>query len=128
VVITASKLAACCSAGAGPEVTMLRAAGIGQPLQTERRRRVEVFSAGCSMCEEAIKLVQEIACRSCDVQVLDVRDAEVASLAKSLGIRSVPSVVVTSSEIAACCSDRGPDEAVLRREGLGQPVQRAAAR
>lgn len=123
VVITGSKLAACCASGAGPDAATLRAAGIGRPLTTDRRRRVEIFSAGCTMCEEAIKLVQEIACRSCDVQVRDVREPEVATLAKSLGIRSVPSIVITASEVAACCSERGPDEAILQREGLGQPLQ-----
>lgn len=123
IVITGSKLAACCSSGAGPDAATLRAAGIGRPLTTDRQRRVEIFSAGCTMCEEAVTLVHEIACRSCDVQVLDVREPEVAALAKSLGIRSVPSVVITASELAACCSDRGPDEAILRRAGLGQPLQ-----
>jgi glutaredoxin 3 len=123
VVITVSTLAACCASGPGPDATTLRAAGIGRQLTIDRRRRVEVFSAGCSMCEEAVALVQELACRSCDVQVLDVQEPEVAALARSLGIRSVPSVVITASQLATCCSGRGPDEATLRRAGLGQPLQ-----
>lgn len=124
VVITASRLAPCCAAGAGPDEAVLREAGLGRPLMTEQRKRqVEVFSAGCGMCEEVVRLVEANACRSCDVQVRDMNDPEVVSLAKSLGIRSVPAVVITASELAACCTDRGPDEAILRREGLGGPIQ-----
>jgi hypothetical protein len=127
VVITASKLAPCCAAGAGPDEAVLREAGLGRPLLTEQRRRqVEIFSAGCAMCEEAVALVQANACHSCDVQVRDMKDPEVVSLAKSLGIRSVPAVVITASELAACCTERGPDEAVLRREGIGRPIQAGA--
>jgi hypothetical protein len=41
--------------------------------------------------------------------------------AKSLGIRSVPAVVIDGT-LAACCAGRGPDEATLRAAGLGQPI------
>src|SRR5690606_12518505 len=123
VVITASRLAPCCAAGAGPDEAVLREAGLGRPLSTDQRKRqVEVFSAGCAMCEEVVELVKANACRSCEVQVRDMREPETGRLARSLGIRSVPAVVITASEIAACCAERGPDEAVLRREGIGQPL------
>ncbi len=84
-------------------------------------RKVEVFSAGCPACEETIKLVNSIACPSCEVAVLDMNDPRVASRAKSLGIRSVPSVVI-DGQLADCCAGRGPDEATLRFAGLGQPI------
>jgi hypothetical protein len=41
--------------------------------------------------------------------------------AKSLGIHSVPAVVIDGT-LAACCAGRGPDEATLRAAGLGQPI------
>ena len=83
-------------------------------------RQIEVFSAGCPACEETIELVKSAACPSCEVAVLDMNDPGVASRAKSLGIRSVPSVVI-DGQLAACCAGRGPDEATLRSAGLGQP-------
>jgi glutaredoxin len=85
------------------------------------KRKVEVFSAGCSVCEETIALVNRIACPSCDVAVLDMKDAAVAQRAKALGIRSVPAVVI-DGKLAACCAGRGPDEAALRAAGLGQRI------
>jgi hypothetical protein len=85
------------------------------------KRKIEVFSAGCSACQETIALVNSVACPSCEVTVLDMHDAKVASRAKSLGIRSVPAVVI-DGKLADCCQGRGPDEATLRAAGLGQKI------
>ena len=82
------------------------------------KRKVEVFSAGCPACEETVDLVQRIACPSCEVSVLDMNDANVAGRAKSLGVRSVPAVVI-DGQLAGCCKGGGPNEAVLRAAGLG---------
>jgi hypothetical protein len=85
-------------------------------------RTIEVFSAGCGVCTETIEMVQRAACSSCEVTVLDMRDAAVANRAKDLGIRSVPAVVI-DGKLADCCSGRGVDEATLRAAGLGRPIQ-----
>lgn len=85
------------------------------------RRRVEIYSAGCGVCEEAIALVRRLACDSCDLVVRDMADPEVASSARQLGVRSVPAVAV-DGRLAECCAGRGPDEAALRAAGVGQPL------
>jgi glutaredoxin len=84
-------------------------------------RQIEIFSAGCPACEETIQLVNRAACPSCNVTILDMRDSQVANRAKSLGIRSVPAVVIDGT-LADCCAGRGPDEQTLRAAGLGQPL------
>jgi glutaredoxin 3 len=85
------------------------------------KRRIEVFSAGCPVCEETIALVNRIACSSCEVAVLDTNNSEVAARAKRLGIRSIPAVVI-HGKLADCCTGRGPDESTLRAAGLGQSI------
>jgi glutaredoxin len=87
----------------------------------ETKRMIEIFSAGCPACQETVELVNRIACPSCDVTVLDMRNTDVARRAKSLGIRSVPAVVINGT-LADCCAGRGVDEATLRAAGLGQPL------
>ncbi len=84
------------------------------------KRKVEVFSAGCPACEETVQLVNRIACPSCEVSVLDMKESTVAKRAKSLGLRSVPAVVIDGKP-AGCCAGRGPEEAALRAAGIGQP-------
>ena len=85
------------------------------------KRKVEVFSAGCPACEEVIELVNRMACPSCEVTVLDMHKTAVAKRANSLGVRSVPTVVV-DGKLAACCLGRGVNEATLRASGLGEPI------
>lgn len=85
------------------------------------KRKVEIFSAGCPVCQETIDLVNRVACPSCEVSILDVNKESVATRAQGLGIRSVPAVVI-DGKLAECCSGRGPSEDDLRRGGLGQPI------
>ena len=85
------------------------------------KRKVEVFSAGCSLCRETIDLVNRIACSSCEVAVLDMHDEEVARRARSLGVRSVPAVAI-DGVLAECCAGRGIDEQSLRDAGIGTPL------
>ena len=87
----------------------------------DNKRKVEIFSAGCGCCEETINLVKSIACPSCEITVLDMKQPDIAERAKSLGVRSVPAVVI-NGELAGCCAERGPDEHTLRAAGLGVPL------
>lgn len=85
------------------------------------KRKVEVFSAGCATCQEAIEIVKQATCPSCEVNVLDMKDIQVAKRAKNLGIRSVPAVVI-DGKLASCCVGRGVDLQVLRSAGLGKAL------
>ena len=84
-------------------------------------RKIEVFSAGCAVCEDTIALINRIACPSCEVEILDMRRPDVAAKPKRYGIRSVPAVVA-NGRLADCCAGRGPDERQLRAAGIGVPL------
>ncbi len=84
-------------------------------------RKVEIFSAGCPVCKDTVALVKGMACPSCDIDVLDMFDPEVARRACELGIKSIPAVVI-DGKLADCCAGRGPDETTLPAAGLGQPL------
>ena len=85
------------------------------------KRKVEVFSSGCALCHDTVELVRKLSSPSCDVTVLDMKNPDVAGRAKSLGIRSIPAVVI-DGKLAGCCTGRGPEEAMLRAAGIGQPL------
>lgn len=82
------------------------------------QRTVEVFTAGCPVCDETVELIQRIACDSCQVEVLDLNDETIARRAEYLGIRSVPAIAIDGS-LARCCAERGVSEESLRAEGIG---------
>lgn len=86
------------------------------------KRKIEIFSAGCFVCETFVAQVREEACPSCDISVLDMKSPEVAVRAKQLGVGSLPSVAI-DGVLARCCTSGGLDMAVLKEAGLGRPVQ-----
>lgn len=89
------------------------------------KRIVEVFTAGCPLCDETLKLVRELACPNCEVQVYDLRGEgcatnECREKAKQYGIHRVPAVVV-NGKLADCCSNQQPvSREALITAGLGQ--------
>ena len=58
------------------------------------KKKIEVFSAGCSTCKETIERVKRIAGSSHEVVIHDMQKSEIASKAKEYDVRSVPTVVV----------------------------------
>ena len=81
-------------------------------------RRIEIFSAGCAVCKDTITRVQDLACPSCDITIHDMNQADIATRAQALGIRSVPALVI-DGKLADCYAARGPDESKLKPAGLG---------
>lgn len=83
-------------------------------------RKIEVFTAGCPCCDEAVTAVKAAACPSCDVQVRDMKDPSVAAAAKRYGINRVPAVVI-DGKLADCCAAGAINIDMLRSMGLGSP-------
>ena len=83
-------------------------------------RQVEIFSAGCQVCEDTITLVKQLACPSCEVTVLDMKDQDVSNRAKTLGIHTIPAILV-DGQLVECCAVGGPSEPLLRAAGIGTP-------
>ncbi len=59
------------------------------------KRKIEVFTAGCPLCNEALTLVQE-AVSKCGCEMIERRCAgtECCDEAKNYGIKMMPSIVV----------------------------------
>ena len=74
---------------------------------------------GCPACSETVEMVKRIARSTHDIDILDLHQAQVAARAKHHGIRSLPSVVV-DGKLAGCCTERGPDEAILGKRSAAR--------
>ena len=77
-----------------------------------QRKKIEIFSAGCSACNETVEMVKRIVGSAHDIEIHDMNQGHIAARAKQHGIKSVPSVVV-DGKLADCCAGRGPDEQIL---------------
>ena len=78
---------------------------------------IEIFSANCPLCVDAIELVKKIARSDCEIQVLNMNEESVLQRAKKLGISRVPAIVI-DGEIAECCQGKAPSESILRASGI----------
>ena|SRR5437867_1469976 len=60
-----------------------------------KKRLIEIFTAGCPLCEQTLKLVKK-AVSACGCQVIERRCSgqECCEPAKRYGIRAMPTVVV----------------------------------
>ena len=87
------------------------------------KRKVEVFTAGCPVCDDAVNLVKSLVCESCELVIWDLNKGcatnECRDRAKEYGITRVPSVVV-DGKIVDCCRQGKIDEAALKSAGIGQ--------
>jgi hypothetical protein len=88
------------------------------------KRKVEVFTAGCSICQPTVEMVKSMACPDCEVVVYNVADPaqkEALAKAQNYGINKLPSVVV-NGKLLPCCQNKGVSETELRKAGVGQPL------
>jgi glutaredoxin 3 len=86
-----------------------------------KKRKVEVFTAGCEVCEDVVRAVRAAACDSCDVEVRSMHEKAHADAARGYGINRLPAVVI-DGKLADCCEMGGVDMDRLRSLGLGQPA------
>src|SRR6516164_1556706 len=56
------------------------------------KHKIEVFSAGCKVCKDAIEVVHRLAGSEHEVVVHDMHLPEIASRAAQHGVRSLPAV------------------------------------
>ena len=87
------------------------------------KRIVEIFSAGCYICENAVKEIKALACPNCEVKVYDLNKRcdtnECVEKVNQYGVKSVPAVAI-NGKLVDCCDKRGINFAALTRAGLGQ--------
>jgi glutaredoxin len=87
------------------------------------KRLVEVFTAGCPLCDETVKLVRELACPNCEIQIYDLHsESDTKSYqekASQYGVYRVPSVVV-NGKLAECCQQQPVSREALIAAGIGQ--------
>ena len=86
------------------------------------KRRVEVFTAGCTVCEPIVELVKKVACPSCEVIIYDLREDritnECSNKVKLYGITRLPAVAVNGN-LLDCCKVGPVSESDLRAAGVG---------
>lgn len=73
---------------------------------------IEIFSAGCPTCQEALEVVRRAAGPQ-HVEVLDMNHPPVEAKAKEYGVHRVPAVAI-DRKLAECCTQGSVQEDVIR--------------
>lgn len=82
------------------------------------KRQIDVFTAGCPVCEPAVALVKEMTCPDCEVTVHNLQEGG-SEQAAQYGVKTVPAVVVDGA-LVSCCTTPGPTREALADAGVGQ--------
>lgn len=94
----------------------------GEEIVANKKRKVEVFTSGCPLCEPVVELVKKTACSSCEVIIYDLNAGcdtnECRDKAKQYGVARVPAVVV-NGKLLDCCKTGTVSEKELRAAGVG---------
>lgn len=88
------------------------------------KRQIEVFTAGCPLCESTVQMVKDLACDNCDVTMYDLNKGcvtnECRTKATQYGIVRVPAVVVEGKLIDCCKNQVQVTREALVAAGVGQ--------
>ncbi len=89
------------------------------------KRSVEVFTAGCPVCDPVVKMVKDLACDQCEITIYDLvkqcDDKTCLSKIEAYQIKKVPAVAV-DGKLLNCCVNEGISKDELIKAGIGQPV------
>ncbi len=98
---------------------------LNNEISNNMKRKVEVFTAGCPVCDPVVSLVKETACSNCDVVIYNMAEEfnnrEVMNKLKSYGVMRIPAIAVNGA-LLSCCTDNGILKQDLIDAGIGQPV------
>jgi len=87
------------------------------------KRKVEVFTSGCFLCDEAVQLAQGLACPNCAVTVYNLADPCESKVcidkAKAYGVNAVPALVV-DGKLVECCERNKVNREALVAVGIGR--------
>lgn len=89
------------------------------------KRSVEVFTAGCPVCDPVVQMVKDLACDQCEITIYDLikqcDDKVCLSKVEAYQIKKVPSVAV-DGKLLNCCVDESISKDELIKAGIGQPI------
>jgi len=86
-----------------------------------QKRKVEIFTSGCPICESTVDLVNKLACPSCEIIIYDLNKdnkKETRNKATAYGIERIPAVAV-NEKLLECCDMSSVSENILRQAGVG---------
>ncbi len=78
-------------------------------------KRIEVFTAGCAICQSTVEMVKSVVGTLHEVVIYNVTDQkEAMNKAQDYGVKSLPAIAVNGT-LLSCCQERKVCESELRK-------------
>jgi len=86
------------------------------------RRQIEIFTAGCPVCEPVVALVKETACENCEITIYNLSEPceSKICIAKmdTYGVKRLPAIAV-DGKLIGCCTNVAITKNDLVAAGIG---------
>lgn len=86
-------------------------------------RKIEIFSAGCPVCEPVVQLVKDTACKNCKIIVYNLSEQCESKICvkkmEEYKIKRLPSIVV-DGKLLDCCNNNEITKSDLVNAGIGK--------
>lgn len=80
------------------------------------KRQIEIFTASCPLCDETVRMVQELICPSCEVSVYNLQDEP--QKIEQYRVSAVPAIAINGTLVLT----GKPNREQLQEIGIGQPI------
>jgi len=86
------------------------------------KRQIEIFTAGCPVCEPVVQLVEDTVCENCEITIHNVKEQCESKICltkmKEYGVKRLPAVAV-DGKLLGCCENMEITKNNLLNAGIG---------
>lgn len=86
------------------------------------KRKVEIFTANCPVCDPVVQMVEELTCDNCEVITYDMvklcDDKSCLSKVQEYDVKKLPAIAV-NGKLLSCCQNKATTKEDLIAAGIG---------
>jgi len=86
------------------------------------KRQIEIFTAGCPVCDPVVQLVKDTICENCEVTIYNLSEQCESKICikkmEEYGVKRLPAITV-NGELIGCCKNIEITKEDLIKAGIG---------
>lgn len=86
------------------------------------KRKVEVFTANCPVCDPVVQMVKDLSCDNCEVIIYDLvklcDDKSCLRKVQEYNVKKLPAIAV-NGKLLSCCQNNATTKEDLVAAGIG---------
>ncbi len=86
------------------------------------KRQIEIFTAGCPVCDPVVQLVKDTICENCEITVYNLSEQCESKICikkmEEYGVKRLPAIAV-NGELIGCCKNIEITKEELIKAGIG---------